>query len=62
MRDVMQRWVLGALKEVFEGLQAKANKASDNATLVDMIEALHRDGDEPKIQVPFDEPKMRKAA
>jgi predicted DNA binding CopG/RHH family protein len=38
MRDVLQRWVPGALKELFEAQQAQAEKASSNATLVDFVE------------------------
>ena len=37
MRDVLQRWVPGALKEVFDAQQAQAEKASVNATLVDLV-------------------------
>lgn len=35
MRDVLARWVPGALKEVFEEEQAKAKKASESAVLVE---------------------------
>lgn len=38
MRDVLHRWVPNALREVLDGLQAKAEKASANATLVDVVE------------------------
>lgn len=42
MRDVLQRWVPSALREVFEGLQAKADRASSDATLVDLVEEPQR--------------------
>lgn len=35
MRDVMARFVPGALKEIFEAEQAKAKKASESAAWVD---------------------------
>ena len=35
MRDVMARFVPGALKEIFEAEQAKAQKASDSAAWVE---------------------------
>lgn len=34
MRDVLMRWIPGALREVFEAEQAKATKASESAVLV----------------------------
>lgn len=38
MRDVLQRWVPSALREVFDGQQAKAEAASVNAILADLTE------------------------
>lgn len=42
MRDVLHRWVPSALREVSEGLQIKAEKASANATLGNPVEELQR--------------------
>ena len=51
MRDVMARWVPNALKEIFDMEQAKAAKASTNATLAEV-----------SVAEPCDDEPMRKAA
>lgn len=42
MRDVLHRWVPSALREVLDGMQERAENASANATLVNVVEEPQR--------------------